>query len=95
MQQQLNVLKISNVKTEKIKQLQKDEIKKSRFFSVFANTRRKNSFFQSSIFINFFFIYSIVIIIVNDFANDKKKFSKLFSFDKFIDKFDYELIFFD
>ena len=95
LQQRLNVLKISNVEIKKIKRLQKNEIKKSRFFNVFVNTRRENSFFQFSIFINFFFIYNIVIIIVNDFANNKKKFNKFFSFDKFIDKFNCEFIFFD
>ena len=91
----MNILKINNVETEKIKQLQKGEIEKLRFFSVFVNTRRENSFFQFSTFINFFFIYNIVIIIVNDFVSDKKKFNKLFSLDKFIDKFDCEFIFFD
>ena len=95
LQQRLNVLKINNVKVEKMKQLQKNEIKKSCFFNVFVNTRRKNSFFQFSTFINLFFIYNIVIITVNDFANNKKKFNKLFSLDKFINKFNYEFTFFD
>ena len=95
LQQRLNVLKISNVEIEKIKRLQKSEIEKSRFFNVFVNTRRENSFFQFSIFINFFFIYNIVIIIISGFANDKKKINKLFSLNKFINKFNYELIFFD
>ena len=45
LQQQLNILKINNVKIEKIKRLQKDKIEKSRFFNVFVNTRRKNQFF--------------------------------------------------
>ena len=95
LQQRLNILKINNAKTKKIKRLQKNEIKKSRFFNVFVNTRRENSFFQFSTFINFFFIYNIVIITINDFANNKKKFNKLFSLDKFINKFNYKFIFFD
>ena len=45
LQQRLNVLKISNIEIEKIKRLQKNEIKKSCFFSVFINTRRENFFF--------------------------------------------------
>ena len=54
LQQRLNVLKISNVKIEKIKRLQKNENEKSRSFNVFINSRRENQFFQFSIFINFF-----------------------------------------
>ena len=80
LQQRLNVLKISNVEIEKIKRLQKNENEKSRFFNVFINSRRENQFFQFSIFINFFFIHDIVIIIVNDFVNDEKKFNKFFFF---------------
>ena len=78
LQQRLNVLKINNVKIEKVKRLQKNENEKSRSFNVFINSRRKNQFFQFSIFINFFFIHDIVIIIVSDFVNDKKKINKLF-----------------
>ena len=78
LQQRLNVLKINNIEIEKIKRLQKDENKKSRFFNVFINSRRKNQLFQFSIFINFFFIYDIVIIIVNDFVNNEKKFNEFF-----------------
>ena len=95
LQQRLNVLKINNAEVEKVKRLQKDENEKSRFFSVFINSRRENQLFQFSIFINFFFIYDIVITTVSDFVNDKKKFNKFFFSNKFIDKFDYELIFFD
>ena len=61
-----------------MKRLQKSKIEKSRFFNVFANTRRKNQFFQFSIFINLFFIYNIVIIIVNEFINNKKKLINFF-----------------
>ena len=95
LQQRLNALKINNVEIEKIKRLQKNKNEKSRFFNVFINSRRKNQFFQFSIFINFFFIHDIVIIIVNDFVNDEKKFNKLFFSNKFIDKFNCEFIFFD
>ena len=95
LQQRLNALKISNVDVEKIKRLQKNKNEKSRFFNVFINSRRENQFFQFSIFINFFFIHDIVIIIVNDFVNDKKKFNKLFFSNKFIDKFDCKFTFFD
>ena len=95
LQQRLNALKINNAEIEKVKRLQKDKNEKSRFFNVFINSRRKNQLFQFSIFINLFFIHDIVIITVNDFVNDKKKFNKLFFSNKFIDKFDYELIFFD
>lgn len=94
LQQRLNVLKINNVEIEKIKRLQKNKNKKSRFFNVFINSRRKNQLFQFSTFINFFFIYDIVIITINDFVNDEKNFNKLF-LNKFIDKFDREFIFFD
>ena len=45
LQQQLNILKISNVEAKKVKRLQKGEIEKSRFFSVFVNTRREIFFF--------------------------------------------------
>ena len=95
LQQRLNALKISNTEIEKVKHLQKNENKKSRFFSVFINSRRENQFFQFSTFINFFFIHDIVIITISDFVNDEKKFNKLFFSNKFIDKFDCELIFFD
>ena len=95
LQQRLNALKTSNAETEKIKRLQKGEIKKSRSFNAFINTRRENSSSQSSAFINLSSIYNIVIITINDFANDKKKFNKLFSLDKFIDKPNCELTFFD
>ena len=95
LQQRLNVLKINNIEIKKVKQLQKNEIEKLRSFNAFVNTRYENSFFQFSTFINLFFIYNIVIIIVNNFANNKKKFNKLFSFNKFINKSNCELIFFD
>ena len=95
LQQRLNALKISNVEIEKVKRLQKNENEKSRFFSVFINSRRENQLFQFSAFINLFFIYDIVTITVSDFVNDEKKFNKLFFSNKFIDKFDCELIFFD
>ena len=95
LQQRLNVLKINNAEIEKVKRLQKSENEKSRFFNVFINSRWENQFFQFSIFINLFFIHDIVIITVNDFVNDKKKFNKLFFSNKFIDKFDCEFIFFD
>ena len=45
LQQRLNVLKISNIEIEKVKRLQKDENEKSRFFSVFINSRQENQFF--------------------------------------------------
>ena len=95
LQQRLTALKIKNIEIEKMKRLQKNEIEKSRSFNVFVNTRRKNQFFQFLIFINLFFIYNIVIITVNESINSEKKFNKLFSLDKFIDKFDCEFIFFD
>ena len=95
LQQRLNVLKINNVKIEKMKRLQKNEIEKSRFFNAFVNTRQKNQFFQFSVFINLFFIYNIVTIITNNFVNNEKKFNKLFLFNKFIDKLNCEFIFFD
>ena len=95
LQQRLNALKISNAEIEEIKRLQKNENEKLRSFSAFINSRRKNQFFQFSISINFFFIHDIVIITVSNFVNDKKKFNKLSFSDKFIDKFDCELIFFD
>ena len=94
-QQRLNVLKINNVEIEKIKRFQKNEIEKSRFFNVFVNMRRNDHNFQFFVFTNFFFIHDIIIIIVNEFVNDNKKFNKFFSFDKFIDKFNCELTFFD
>ena len=95
LQQRLNALKINNVEIEKVKRLQKDKNEKSRFLNVFINSRRENQFFQFSIFINLFFIHDIVIIIVSDFVNDEKKFNKLFFSNKFIDKLNCELIFFD
>ena len=42
LQQQLNILKINNIKIKKIKRLQKNENKKSYFFNIFVITRRKN-----------------------------------------------------
>ena len=95
LQQRLNALKINNTKNKKIKRLQENENKKSNFFNAFVSTRRKNQLFQLSTFINLFFIYNIVIITVNDSKNGKKKFSKLFFSNKFIDKFNCEFIFFD
>ena len=78
LQQRLNALKINNAEIEEVKRLQKNENEKSRSFSAFINSRRENQLFQFSIFINLFFIHDIVIINVNDFVNDKKKFNKLF-----------------
>ena len=95
LQQRLNALKISNAEIEKVRRLQKGENEKSRSFNAFINSRRENQFFQFSTFINLFFIHDIVIITVSDFVNDEKKFSKLFLLNKFIDKLDCELIFFD
>ena len=95
LQQRLNALKINNAEIEKVKRLQKDKNEKSRFLNASINSRRKNQFFQFSIFINLFFIHNIVIITVSDFVNDEKKFNKFFFSNKFIDKFDCELIFFD
>ena len=80
LQQRLNALKINNAEIEEVKRLQKNENEKSRSFSAFINSRRENQLFQFSIFINFFFIHDIVIIIVNDFVNDEKKFNKFFFF---------------
>ena len=42
LQQRLNALKVSNVKIEKIKRLQKNKNEKLCFFSVSINSRRKN-----------------------------------------------------
>ena len=95
LQQRLNALKISNAEAEKIKRLQKDENEKSRSLSAFINSRRENQLFQSSTSINLFFIHDIVIITVSDSVNDEKKSSKLFFSNKFTDKPDCELIFFD
>ena len=95
LQQRLNALKTNNAETEKIRRLQKNENEKSRSLNASINSRRENQLFQSSTPINLFFIHDIVIITASDSVNDKKKFSKLFFSNKFIDKFDCELIFFD
>ena len=95
LQQRLNVLKINNVKIEKVKRLQKMKMK-NRVLSVSLSIRvEKINFFNFRFLSIFFFIHDIVIIIVSDFVNDKKKFNKLFFSNKFIDKFDCEFIFFD
>ena len=95
LQQRLNVLKINNVKIEKVKRLQKMKMK-NRVLSVSLSIRvEKINFFNFRFLSIFFFIHDIVIIIVSDFVNDKKKFNKLFFSNKFIDKLDCEFIFFD
>lgn len=48
LQQQLNALKISNIEIDKIRRLQKNEVEKSRFLSVSADTRREIFFFSFS-----------------------------------------------
>ena len=95
LQQRLNALETSNAETEEVRRLQGGENEKSRFPSASINSRRENQLFQSSAFINFFFIHGIVTITVSDSVNGEKKFSKLSFSNKFIDKFDCELIFFD
>ena len=78
LQQRLNVLKISNIKTEEIKRLQRNEIKKSRFFNVFVNTRREIFFFQFSTLINFFLFIILLLLLSAILQTIKKSLTNFF-----------------
>ena len=85
LQKELNVLKAFNEKVDQIDQLTRAAIEKSRSFVLFSISRSKNTSINNT---NLFIIHVINFIIVSDFISSDKKFNKLFSSNKFIDKKD-------